>query len=98
MFVEVLEDLKWGNVAVCSEAVFELGVVLFVQRVTEVVSNATEESFVNEPRGTNEFLFFLSVFTLVGERGVGDGGVVGGGFAGGSVCVDASEVVILVST
>ncbi len=33
-FVQMLQDLKWSDVAICHEAMFELGIILFVKNVT----------------------------------------------------------------
>jgi hypothetical protein len=33
-FVQMLQDLEWSNVGICREAMFELGIILFVKSVT----------------------------------------------------------------
>ncbi len=32
-FVQMLQDLEWSDVAICREAMFELGIILFVQSI-----------------------------------------------------------------
>ena len=69
----------------------ELGIILFVEGITEGVDDAAQETFSNEPRGPNEFPFLFH--SLPGMR---RGGV--GWFVGDCVHRDAGEVVVFVDT
>jgi hypothetical protein len=74
--VEMLQDLKGGDVSIRCESVLELCVVLFVEGIVQVVNDASQETLADEPRRANEVPFLLLVLAFVGERGICDGGIV----------------------
>jgi len=47
----VLEDLVGCDVAVRRQSGAELGINLLVEGIAEVVNHATQETFLDEPRG-----------------------------------------------
>ncbi len=64
--VEMLEGLEGGDVAVRREAMLELGIILLVQGIVQVVNNAVEETLLDEPRELDEFPFLLHLLVCVG--------------------------------
>ena len=74
----------------------ELGIILFVKGIVEVVDDTTQETFSNELRGPNEFPFLFHSLPGMRQGGVDDVGVVGCWFVGDCVCRDAGEVVVFV--
>ena len=73
-----------------------MGIILFVEGIPEVVDNAAQEAFSNEPQGPNEFPFLFHLLPGMRRGGVGDVGVVGCWFVGDCVRRDAGEVVVFV--
>mgnify|MGYP006193057191 CR=1 FL=1 len=94
----MLEDLEGGNVAVRREAMLELGVILFVQGVAQIVNDAAEETLTDEPRLSDGFPFLFHSLARVGGRQVCDGRIVGRWLRWGGVGVDAGEVVVVVES
>ena len=74
----------------------ELGIILFVEGIPEVVYDALQEAFLDEPRGLNEFPFFFHSLPGMHRGGVCDVRVVGCWFVGDCVRQNAGEVVIFV--
>ncbi len=76
----------------------ELGIILFVKGIPEVVDDAAQEAFLDEPRGPNKFPFFFHLLPGMRRGGVCDVGVVGCWFMGDCVRRNAGEVVVFVDT
>ena len=55
----------------------ELGIILFVEGILQVVNNAPQEAFPDESRGQNKFPLFFHLLPGMRRGGVCDGGVVG---------------------
>ncbi len=74
----------------------ELGIILFVEGIPEVVDNAVQEAFLDEPRGPNKFPLFFHLFLGMRWSGVCDVGGIGCWFVGDCVRQNAGEVVLFV--
>jgi hypothetical protein len=64
----------------------ELGIILLIKGIPEVINNAMQEAFSDEPRGPNEFPLVFHSLLGVCWGGVSDVGVVGCWFLGDSIC------------
>ncbi len=85
MIVEVLEDMVGCDVAVRRQSVAELGIILLIEGIVEVVDYATQETFSDEPRGPNEIPLFFHLLPGMRRGVVLDVGVVGCWFVGDNV-------------
>ena len=63
----------------------ELGIILLIKGIPEVVNDATQEAFSDVPRGPNKFPLFFHLLLGVCRGGVCDVGVVGCWFVGDSI-------------
>ena len=76
----MLKDLERGCVAVGCVTMLYLGVVLLVNCITKICSDALEESFADVPARADALTFFLFAFARVRGGCVINCAVVGGGF------------------
>ena len=63
----------------------ELEIILLIKGIPEVVDDATQEAFLDEPRGQDKFQLFFHSLLGVCRGGVCDVGVVGCWFMGDSI-------------
>ena len=91
--VEVLKDLVGGDVAVRCYPMVELGIILFVKGIPQVVNNPTQETFPDEPQGPNKFPLFFHLLPGMPLGGVCDRRVVGCWFLGDCVRQNVGEIV-----
>jgi hypothetical protein len=81
----VLEDLVGCDVAVRRQSVVELGIILLIEGIVEVVNYAAQETFLDEPRGPNEIPLFFHSLPDTRWGVVLDVGVLGCWFIGNNV-------------
>ncbi len=92
----MVNDFKGGGVAVGTVAMFELGVELLVDHVTNVGSDSFEETLANVPACLHTFPLFFLLFVHMGRRGDVNGGVEAVRFGLFVVCGDASLMAVFI--
>ncbi len=78
----MLEDLVGCDVAVRHQSVAELGIILLVEGIAEVVDHTMQETFSDESRGPNLIPLFFHSLPGMCRGEVLDVGVVGCWFVG----------------
>ncbi len=69
----MFQDLEGSDVAVCRNAMLQLGIVLSVKGITDAIDNPSEETFPDEPCSGNEVPILLLEFRVVLGHCVVDG-------------------------
>jgi hypothetical protein len=94
--IQMFQDLKGSDVAVCREAMLQLGIVL--SRASRRLLTIPQETFPDEARGADEVPILLFAFGFMCGHFVVDGLVIQRRFSRDLVGGDVGEFVVLVNT